>query len=50
MNKFHVNVPASVQPTQFAIVCAGKVLAKRTIEPTTEKLAVSVNGFVPTTR
>jgi hypothetical protein len=50
MNKFHVNVPASVQPTQFAIVCGGKVLAKRTIEPTTEKLAVSVNGFVPTTR
>jgi hypothetical protein len=50
MNKFHVNVPASVQPTQFAIVCGGKVLAKRTIEPTTEKLAVSVNGLSPTTR
>jgi hypothetical protein len=50
MNKFHVNVPASVQPTQFAVVCGGKVLAKRTIVPTTEKLAVSVNGLSPTTR
>ncbi len=50
MNKFHVNVPASVQPTQFAVVCGGKVLVKRTIEPTTEKLAVSVNGLSPTTR
>ena len=50
MNKFHVNVPASVQPTQFAIVSGGKVLVKRTIEPTTEKLAVSVNGFSPATR
>jgi hypothetical protein len=47
MNKFHVNVPAASQPTQFAIVCGGKVLAKRTIEPTTEKLAVSINGYVP---
>jgi hypothetical protein len=50
MNKFHVNVPAASQPTQFAIVCGGKVLAKRTIEPTTEKLAVSINGLSPTTR
>ncbi len=50
MNKFHVNVPASAQPTQFAIVCGGKVLAKRTIDPTTEKLAVSVNGLSPATR
>ena len=50
MNKFHVNVPAASQPTQFAIVSGGKVLAKRTIVPTTEKLAVSVNGLSPTTR
>ena len=50
MNKFHVNVPASAQPTQFAVVSGGKVLVKRTIEPTTEKLAVSVNGLSPTTR
>ncbi len=50
MNKFHVNVPASVQPTQFAIVCGGKVLVKRIIEPTAEKLTVSVHGLSPTTR
>jgi hypothetical protein len=47
MNKFHVNVPAASQPTKFAVVCGGKVLAMRTIEPTTEKLAVTVHGYVP---
>ena len=47
MNKFHVNVPEASQPTQFAIICGGKVLAKRSIEPPTEKLAVTVHGFVP---
>ena len=47
MNKFHVNVPEASQPTQFAIVCGGKVLAKRSIEPTAEKLAVTVHGYVP---
>jgi hypothetical protein len=47
MNKFHVNVPEASQPTQFAIVCGGKVLAKRSIEPATEKLAVTVHGYVP---
>lgn len=50
MNKFHVNVPAASQPTQFAVVCGGKVLVKRTIEPTKEKLAVTVNGYVPPAR
>ena len=47
MNKFHVNVPEASQPTQFAIICGGKVLAKRMIEPVVEKLAVTVHGFVP---
>jgi hypothetical protein len=47
MNKFHVNVPAASKPTQFAIVSGGKVLVKRTIEPTAEKLTVTVNGYVP---
>ena len=47
MNKFHVNVPAASQPTQFAVVCGGKVLAKRSIEPTAEKLAVTIHGYVP---
>lgn len=50
LNKFHVNVPAASQPTQFAVVCGGKVLVKRTIEPTKEKLAVTVNGYVPPAR
>jgi hypothetical protein len=50
MNKFHVNVPAASQPTQFAIMVGGKVVAMRTIEPTIEKLTVSVTGFVPATR
>jgi hypothetical protein len=47
MNKFHVNVPAASQPTKFAVMAGGKVLTMRTIEPTTEKLAVTVNGYVP---
>jgi hypothetical protein len=50
MNKFHVNVPAASQPTQFAIMVGGKVVAMRTIEPTIEKLTVSVTGFVPATK
>jgi len=50
MNKFHVNVPAASKPTQFAIVCGGKVLVKRAIEPTAEKLAVSVHGLSPAVR
>jgi hypothetical protein len=47
MNKFHVNVPAASQPTRFAVMVGGKVVAKRTIEPATEKLAVTVHGYVP---
>lgn len=50
MNKFHVNVPAASQPTQFAVVCGGKVLARRAIEPTKEKLVVTVHGYVPPAR
>ncbi|MFM7743050.1 MAG: M66 family metalloprotease, partial [Verrucomicrobiota bacterium] len=47
LNKFHVNVPAASQPTRFAVMVGGKVVAQRTIEPTTEKLAVTVHGYVP---
>jgi hypothetical protein len=47
MNKFHVNVPAASQPTQFAVMVGGKVVAMRVIEPTTEKLAVTIHGYVP---
>lgn len=47
MNKFHVNVPESAQPRAFAVVCGGKVLDRRVISPVAEKLAVTVNGYVP---
>lgn len=47
LNKFHVNVPAASQPTRFAVMVGGKVVAQRTIEPTKEKLAVTVHGYVP---
>jgi hypothetical protein len=47
MNKFHVNVPAASQPRSVAIVCGSKVLDKRAIMPVAEKLAVTVNGYVP---
>lgn len=47
MNKFHVNVPAASQPRAFAVVCDGKVLDRRVITPAAEKLAVTVNGYVP---
>jgi hypothetical protein len=47
MNKFHVNVPASTRPRSVSVVCNGRVLDRREIAPTTEKLGVTVNG-VPT--
>jgi len=47
MNKFHVNVPAAGEPRSVSIVCGGKVLDKRIIKPAAEKLAVTVNGYVP---
>ena len=47
MNKFHVNVPAASQPTKFAVLAGGKVVAQRVIAPVAEKLAVTVNGYVP---
>ena len=45
MNKFHVNVPASLQPRSVAVMHKGKVLDKKPIAPTTEKLGVTVNGI-----
>ncbi len=50
MNKFHVNVPASAQPRSASLVIGGKVVDKRAITPTSEKLAVTVNGLSPTTK
>lgn len=45
MNKFHVNVPESLQPRSVAVMHKGKVLDKKPITPTTEKLGVTVNGI-----
>jgi len=47
INKFHVTVPAASQPTKFAVLAGGKVVAQRVIAPVAEKLAVNVNGYVP---
>ena len=45
MNKFHVNVPESLQPRSVSVVSRGRVLDKRPITPVTEKLSVTVNGI-----
>ena len=47
MNKFHVNVPAASQPRSVSLVIGGKVVDKRPIASTNEKLAVTVNGLWP---
>ncbi|MGA0133150.1 MAG: M66 family metalloprotease [Opitutales bacterium] len=47
MNKFHVNVPAAAQPRSVSLVIGGKVVDRRSITPTTERLAVTVNGLWP---
>lgn len=44
MNKFHVNVPESSQPTSVAVVCQGKVVEKRVITGVTEQLAFTTHG------
>lgn len=44
MNKFHVNIPESSQPTNVAIVCRGKTLDSKPIAPVAEKLVFTVNG------
>lgn len=47
MNKFHVNIAESSQPRSVSVVCDGKVLDKRSIAATTEKLTFTVNGRSP---
>jgi len=44
MNKFHINVAESFEPTVFIIKCKGKILAKRTITGPTKDLSFTVNG------
>ncbi len=50
MNKFHVNVPMADQPTRFAVICGGKVVAERGIEPPKEAPGVTVLGYVASAR
>ena len=50
MNKFHVNVPMADQPTRFAVICGGKVVAERDIEPPKEAPGVTVLGYVSAAR
>ena len=45
MNKFHVNVPESSQPSRIAVMSRGKILDKEPITPVTEELTVTVNGI-----
>ncbi len=45
MNKFHVNVPESLQPRSVSVVSRGRVLDKKPITPVAEKLSVTVNGI-----
>jgi hypothetical protein len=44
MNKFHVNIPESIQPQSVTVVCHGKTMDKKPIAPATEKLTFTVNG------
>ena len=45
MNKFHVNIPSSLQPTDVSLMLGDRILHKRKITKTTEKLTVTVNGY-----
>jgi hypothetical protein len=44
MNKFHINIPESIQPQSVALICRGKTIDKRPITGAAEKLAFTVNG------
>ena len=44
MNKFHVNIPQSTQPSSVAVVCRGKVVDKKAIVAATEPLTSTVHG------
>ena len=44
MNKFHINVAESFEPTVFIIKCDGKILAKRKITGPTKDLSFTVTG------
>jgi hypothetical protein len=51
MNKFHINIPASSQPTKVTVVVGDRVLDEKPITLSTVPLQMTVNGvIVPTPR
>ncbi len=48
MNKFHVNIPESSQPTSVAVLKGTQTLDKETIRPATGKPTFTVNGGTET--
>ena len=44
MNRFHINVAESFEPTFFSIQCKGTILAERNITGPTKELSFTVNG------
>ena len=44
MNKFHINVAETFEPTSVKIYCRGKEIAERTIEKPTRTLTYNVMG------
>lgn len=44
MNKFHINIPETSQPTRVSVVCRGKVLNSQSIAPVEDMLTFTVNG------
>jgi hypothetical protein len=49
MNKFHVNIPESSQPSSVALVIRGKTVDTKPIAKVAEKLAFTVHGSSPHT-
>lgn len=46
MNKFHINIPASSEPSKVTIVAGDRVLAEKPIAPSSIPLQMTVNGNV----
>jgi hypothetical protein len=46
MNKFHINIPASSQPSQVTLIAGDRVLDEKSITPSTIPLQMTVNGIV----
>lgn len=46
MNKFHINIPASSQPSKVTLIAGDRVLDEKPITPSTIPLQMTVNGIV----